>query len=143
MKNEYFRAHILTQNPEEAQKPFDDAFEKDAGNVTDADAIEKALHGCYGVHINLQTSIELSVAENMPRVSSRAGLRRITYISGATTLIENSVIPLANQELKVEKLINKSNISYTFLARENYCSDEQRRKFEERYSRHDLFCPKG
>jgi len=82
--------------------------------VTDAHDIEKALDGCYGVHINLQYSIELSVAENILRVASQIGLQRITYISGATTFIENPKIPLAIRKLKVERLIKENNIPYTF-----------------------------
>ncbi|NOZ60450.1 MAG: NmrA family NAD(P)-binding protein [Calditrichaeota bacterium] len=114
LKQQGFQVRIMTRNKEKAQKLFDDSFEIVTGDVTDANDTEKALNGCYGVHINLQPSIELSVAENILNVASRLGLQRITYLSGATTFIKNPKIPLAKQKLKVEKLIKESGIPYTF-----------------------------
>jgi len=114
LKQDGFQVRIMTRNLEKALKLFDDSFEKVTGDVSDASDIEKALNGCYGVHINLQPSIELSAAENILKVASRVGLQRITYISGATTFIENPKIPLAIRKLKVEKLIEEIGIPYTF-----------------------------
>jgi uncharacterized protein YbjT (DUF2867 family) len=114
LKQDGFQVRIMTRNREKALKLFDDSFEKVTGDVSDASDIEKALNGCYGVHINLQPSIELSAAENILKVASRVGLQRITYISGATTFIENPKIPLAIRKLKVEKLIEETGIPYTF-----------------------------
>ena len=114
LKQNGFQVRIMTRNREKAQKLFDESYEIVTGEVTDVSDIEKALNGCYGVHINLRSSIELPVTENILSVASRVGLQRITYISGATTFIKNPKIPLSLIKLNVEKMIKESDIPYTF-----------------------------
>ena len=47
------------------------------------------------------------------KVSSRKGLQRITYISGANTREENAWFPMTKQKLLAEKAIRESGIPYT------------------------------
>jgi uncharacterized protein YbjT (DUF2867 family) len=113
LKEAGFGVRILTRDRQKAAKLFDGSFEIITGNPMDANCLEEALRGCYGVHINLPTEAEQPVAETVAKVAARLGVERLTYISGATVAEENRWFPLVNRKFLAEQAIRASGVSYT------------------------------
>lgn len=53
LKEENFQVRVMTRDINKARKRFDKTFEIVAGDVTDTTSLEKALDGCFGVHISI------------------------------------------------------------------------------------------
>lgn len=113
LKEAGFQVRIMTRNLQKAHIIFDNSFEMVAWDVMDANCLEQALHGCYGVHISLPTEVEQPVAETVTRLASRHGVERISYISGATVAEEHRWFPMINRKFLAEKAITESEIPYT------------------------------
>ena len=95
---------------------FDSHYEMVAGDPTDPDCLEEAMHGCFGVHISLPTGVEQQAAETVARLASRHDVERITYISGATVDEGHRWYPMIDRKFKAEKVIQESGIPYTIIA---------------------------
>lgn len=88
--------------------------------VVGPSSLEEALDGCFGVHISLRGGptaesfdrIEHRGTVNIVQVSSRIGVRRLTYLSGAAVFKENSWFPSARAKLQAEEAIRKSGVPY-------------------------------
>jgi uncharacterized protein YbjT (DUF2867 family) len=104
---------IITRDLEKARRYFDDSFDVIVGNPVDATCLEKALDGCYGVHISLSPEIEQQVAEIIKKVGIKLGIERISYISGASVAEENRWFPGVDQKILAEQTIKESGIPYT------------------------------
>ncbi len=115
LKEAGFQVRIMTRDFEKGRKMFDDSFEMVAGNPMDNGCLEKALGGCYGVHISLPTEAEQQVAEAVAKVASRHGVERISYISGASVAEENRWFPMVNRKFLAEKAIREAGLPYTIL----------------------------
>ncbi len=115
LKEAGFQVRIMTRNLEKAGKIFDGSFEMVAGDPMDAGCLEKALGGCYGIHISLPGEAEQSVAETIAKVASRHGVERISYISGASVAEENRWFSMVNRKFLAEKAIREVGIPYTIL----------------------------
>ncbi len=115
LKEAGFQARIMTRDLLRANKIFDSSFEMVAGDPMDPGCLEEALQGCYGVHISLPTEVEQQVAETVARVAARQGVKRISYISGATVAEENRWFPMIDRKFLAEKAITASGIPYTIL----------------------------
>jgi uncharacterized protein YbjT (DUF2867 family) len=115
LKDAGFQVRIITRDLQKARKTFDNSFEIFAGDPMDASGLEKAMDGCYGVHISLPTEVEQQVAENVAKAASRHGVERITYISGATVAEENRWFPMVDRKFLAEKAIRETGIPYTIL----------------------------
>lgn len=92
---------------------FDDCFEIIASDPMEPKFVEKALNGCYGVHISLPTEVEQQVAETVARMAAKHGVERITYVSGATVAEENRWYPLINRKFLAEQAIREAGVPYT------------------------------
>jgi uncharacterized protein YbjT (DUF2867 family) len=106
---------ILTRDLQKARKTFDNSFEMVAGDPMDASRLEEALKGSQGVHISLPTEVEQPVVENVAKATSRHGVERISYISGASVAEENRWFPMVDRKFLAEKAIQEAGIPYTIL----------------------------
>jgi uncharacterized protein YbjT (DUF2867 family) len=115
LKESGFGVRILTRDIHKARKLFSSDFEILVGDPKDPTSLEDALRGCSGVHISLSPDAEQQVAENVAKLAPRAGIERITYISGATVAEENRWFPMVNGKFLAEKALRESGIPYTIL----------------------------
>lgn len=123
LQKDGFCVRVLTRHPEKTCIRFSSPFEVAPGDVEDSVSLEAALMGCQGVHINLHGSfdpdLERRGAETISRVAPRAGLERITYLSGASVCEENAWFPDTKARLLAEEAIRASGVPYTIF-RANY-----------------------
>jgi NADH dehydrogenase len=92
---------------------FDDGFEIVQGDVTDISVLEKAMTGCYGVHISVGGPVDQVSAENVAKLAPKIGVERISYISGATVAEKNRWFPMVTQKLEAEKAIQNCGVTFT------------------------------
>jgi uncharacterized protein YbjT (DUF2867 family) len=104
---------LLARDPEKARATFGDLFEVVAGDVTDQDSLEEGLAGCEGVHISVGGPVDRLSAENVASLAPGLGVKRITYISGATAAEENRWFPMTAQKLEAEKALCECGVPYT------------------------------
>lgn len=115
LKEHGFRVRVMTRDINKARKMFDESFEIVVGDVRDTNSLEKALDGCFGVHISLYPpEIEQLGVENVVSVAPKRGIKRITYVSVANVFEENVAwFPPFTHKLLAEKAIRESGIPYT------------------------------
>ncbi|HYF62198.1 MAG TPA: NAD(P)H-binding protein [Herpetosiphonaceae bacterium] len=97
LKADGFGVRILSRTPAKAARIFGAGFEHAAGDVEDPAALERAMAGCAGVHINLKGGpkpadyerTEHQGVRNIVRAAERAGVAQITHLSSYTTLEKN------------------------------------------------------
>jgi uncharacterized protein YbjT (DUF2867 family) len=108
-----FEVRLLARDPEKARTMFGDSFEIVAGDVTDVSSLERGLAGCEGVHMSVGGLVDRLSAENVAALAPGLGLKRITYLSGATASEENRWFPMTAQKLDAEKAIRECGVPYT------------------------------
>jgi len=108
-----FAVRLLARDPEKARTVGGDGFEIVAGDVTDPDSLERGLTGCAGVHISIGGPVDQLSAENVAALAPRLGVKRITYLSGATASEQNRWFPMTAQKLEAEKAIRECGVPYT------------------------------
>ena len=113
LKADGFQVRILARDVEKAQGMFSDGFEIVPGDVTDLARLEEAMTGCDGVHISVGGAVDQLSAENVTSLSSKLGVERISYISGATVAEKNRWFPMVVQKLEAEKRIQDCGVAYT------------------------------
>lgn len=113
LKDDGFRVRIMTRDHQKARRMFDGSFEIVAGDPIDTGCLEEAADGCHGVHISLPTAVEQQVAETVARVAPKHGVKRISYISGATVADENRWFPMVNRKFLAEKAIREGGVPYS------------------------------
>ena len=114
LKEDNFRVRVMTRDINKARKTFDKTFETVVGDVTDSTSLEKALDGCFGVHVSISPpEIDQLGVPNIVSMASKKGLERITYISMDLAFEENAWFPPVKQKLSAEKAIQESGIPYT------------------------------
>jgi uncharacterized protein YbjT (DUF2867 family) len=92
-----YAVRILSRSPDKAGRLFGAGFEHAAGDVDDPAALERAMAGCTGVHINLKGGpkpadyerIEHQGVKNIVQAAARAGVAQISYLSSYTTAAKN------------------------------------------------------
>ncbi|MBI4675872.1 MAG: NmrA family NAD(P)-binding protein [Chloroflexi bacterium] len=108
---------ILTRTPDAARKKFGAEYEIVAGDVQDRNSLAQAMQGCQGVHISLNDraipDLERRGVENIVQVAPRAGVQRITYLSGASVKQENCWYAGTATKFAAEQAIRASGIPYT------------------------------
>jgi uncharacterized protein YbjT (DUF2867 family) len=115
-----YTVRVLSRNLEKARAKLGNSFEFFKGDVEDPSSLQKALDGCYGVHINLRGGpkaedferIEHRGTANIAKVSAKIGVQRLTYLSGASVLEENSWFPYVKAKLRAEGAIRESGVPY-------------------------------
>lgn len=115
LKESGFRVRVMTRDLQKARTMFDNSFEIFAGVPLEANCLEEALDGCYGVHISLPSEVELQAAEMVAKAASKHGVERITYISGATVAEQNRWSPMIDRKFLAEKAISESGVPYTMI----------------------------
>ncbi len=113
LKEAGFGVRIFTRDQQKASQIFDPSFEIVAGNPLDSACLELAIEGCDGVHISLPTENEQQVAEMVAGMTSRHGVQRISYISGATVAEEHRWYSMINRKFLAEKALRESGTPYT------------------------------
>jgi uncharacterized protein YbjT (DUF2867 family) len=108
-----FEVRLLARDPEKARAMFDASFEVVAGDVTDVAGLKTALTGCDGVHISIDGPAELSAARNVAALAPDLGVKRITYISGATAMEENRWFPMTARKLAAEEAMRACGLPFT------------------------------
>lgn len=112
---------VLSRNLEKARAKLGNSFEFFKGDVEGHSSLQKALDGCYGVHINLRGGpktkdfdrIEHRGTSNVAKVSAKMGVQHLTYLSGAAVFEENSWFPSVKAKLQAEAAIRESGVSYS------------------------------
>lgn len=121
LQKDGYIVRVLAQNPIEAKKKLGESFEIIKGDVGDISSLEKALKGCFGVHINLRGGpkaesfyrIEHQGTANIAMVAVKMGVQHLTYLSSAAAFEENAWFPSVGAKLRAETAIKESGIPYT------------------------------
>lgn len=118
---EAFRAaghtvRVMSRNPQSAQARLRATFEYLAGDVEDNVSLAAALATCDAVHINLASDsdpdLERRGVQQVVQVAQQAGVRRVSYISGASVSAENAWYPGTQAKLAAEAAIRASSLEY-------------------------------
>jgi uncharacterized protein YbjT (DUF2867 family) len=109
------RVRLLARVPERARARFGAGFEVVAGDVEDPASLGRALEGCQGVHINLPgfPPLEVTGTGNVARCAARAGVSRLTYLSGASVCEKNAWFPWTRARLEAEAAIRAAGVPST------------------------------
>ncbi len=121
LQKDGYAVRVLARNPGKARAKLGDSFDFFKGDVENSSSLEKALDGCFGVHINLRGGpkaedfdrIEHRGTANLAKVSAMMGVRRLSYLSGAAVFEENSWFPSIKAKLQAEAAIRESGIPYS------------------------------
>lgn len=121
LQKDGYAVRVLVRNPEKARAKLGDSFDFFKGDVENPSSLEKALDGCFGVHINLRGGpkaedfdrIEHRGTANLAKVSATMGVQRLSYLSGAAVFEENSWFPSVKAKLQAEAAIRESGIPYS------------------------------
>ena len=108
---------IFTRSLEKAQARFGAEYEVVAGDVEDLPSLQAALQGCQGVHINLEGGLDPDLerrgTENTARAAAKAGIQRLTYLSGTSVTKENCWYAGTKAKFEAEAAIRASGVPYT------------------------------
>ena len=113
LKADGFDVRLLVRDVAKTQKLFGEEFEIVQGDVADLTSLEKAMQGCYGVHISVGGPVDQLSAENVASLAPKLGVERVTYISGATVAEQNRWFLMVAQKLDAEKAIRACGVPYT------------------------------
>lgn len=117
MQADGYQVQILTRSLDRAVNRLGKSYELVAGDVDAPSSLEAALQGCDGVHINLDGGkdydLERRGGVNVAGAAVKAGIKRITYLSGASVTEENCWYPGTKARFLAEKAIRESSIPYT------------------------------
>jgi uncharacterized protein YbjT (DUF2867 family) len=113
LKQSGYNVRLMVRDIDKAAKLFGNGFEKIEGDIFDSGSIERAMDGCFGVHINLSGEIEQQGVERISEGAAKLGLQRITYISGTSVAEENRWVPVIRRKFYAEKAISESGVPFT------------------------------
>lgn len=108
-----WEVRVMTRRGDHARGPIGYEVESVAGDVSDREALRRAMIGCYGVHISIGGSVDFASAQNVCSLARETGIGRVTYISGATVCEQNRWFPMVAQKLEAERAIVDSGLPYT------------------------------
>jgi NADH dehydrogenase len=119
---EGFAVRLLARDPDRARARFGPGYQYCRGEVGDRAALERALPGCHGVHVNLSggseratiEAVELHGTTTLAELAARHGLDRLTYVSGYLTQ-ERFAAKHFESRIKVaaERAIARSGVPFT------------------------------
>jgi len=121
LREDGYQVRLLARNPEKAKRLLGDAYEIVQGDVENPSTLETPLTGCFGVHINLAGGpkpedydrIEFQGTANVANVAARLGVKRLTYISGASVREDRTWFYYAQAKFKAEGAVRDCGIAYT------------------------------
>lgn len=108
-----FAVRLLARSADKVRAILGEGFEVIEGDVADLALLEQAMTGCEGVHISVGGAVDQLSAENVASLAPKAGIRRITYLSGSTVAEQNRWFPMVAQKLQAEKAIRECAVPYT------------------------------
>ncbi len=112
-----YQVRIFTRNMDKALAQFGAEYEVAAGNVEDQLSLNAALQNCQTVHINLEGGLDPDLerrgAENVVAAAAKAGIQRITYLSGTSVTRENCWYAGTKAKFEAEAAIRASGVPYT------------------------------
>jgi uncharacterized protein YbjT (DUF2867 family) len=116
-----YRVRLLARNPDKAKRLFGDVYEIVPGDVEKPATLEAPLTGCFGVHINLAGGpsresydrVEFQGTANVARVASRVGVKRLTYLSGASIREDRTWFYYAQAKFQAETAVRACGIAHT------------------------------
>jgi uncharacterized protein YbjT (DUF2867 family) len=107
----------LTRRPDKAAARFEVGYEIAAGDVEDPPTLDQAVRGCQGLHVNLHDGLKPDLerigAINAVQAAAKAGVSRITYLSGASVIAENCWFLDTKTRFEAELAIQESGVPYT------------------------------
>ena len=118
---EGYTVRVLARNPEKARAKLGPAYEIVTGDVEQPASLPAALEGCYGVHISLAggptpesyARIEFRGTANVAQAAAKQGVKRLTYLSGASVREENSWFYQTQAKFMAETAIRESGVPYS------------------------------
>lgn len=116
-----FQVRILARRPDRAREKLGDNFEFVEGDVRLVNTLGRAVEDCFGVHVSLRGGWDAGDAEqvehhgtaNVVRAARKAGVQRLSYLSGAGSYLENAWFPSVRAKLAAEAEIRASGIPFT------------------------------
>lgn len=112
-----FPVRVMTRSPAKARDRFETSVEVVEGDVDDAPSLAEAVRRCWGVHINLRGDFDYDLerrgAINVASAAAKAGLQRISYLSGASVLAENCWYAGTRAKYDAEAAIRGSGVPYS------------------------------
>jgi uncharacterized protein YbjT (DUF2867 family) len=121
LRQDGYQVRVLTRDVERAQSILGNDFEFVKGDVEQPGTVAKALENCYGVHISLKAGpapesydrIEHRGTATVASLAKKAKVKRLTFLSGASTASENTWFYVPRAKFEAEKAIIDSGIAYT------------------------------
>lgn len=112
-----FQVRIFTRHPDKARPKFGAEYEVVGGDVEDQSSLDAASRGCQAVHINLEGGLDPDLerrgAQNVVRAASKAGLQRVTYLSGTSVTQANCWYAGTKAKFEAEAAVRASGVPYT------------------------------
>ena len=112
-----YQVRIFTRHPDKARSKFGAEYEVVGGDVEDPPSLDAALAGCQAVHINLEGGLDPDLerrgAQNVAAAAAKAGVQRITYLSGTSVTKENSWYAGTKAKFEAEAAIRAASVPYT------------------------------
>lgn len=107
---------VMSRDPQRARARLGEAFTYTAGDVEDAASLEAALTDCDAVHINLNGGADLDLerrgVQQVVLAARKAGVQRVSYISGATVNAEHTWYAGTRAKFEAEATIRASGLEY-------------------------------
>lgn len=111
------QVRIFTRHPDKARPKFGAEYEVVGGDVEDQSSLDAASRGCQAVHINLEGGLDPDLerrgAQNVVRAASKAGLQRVTYLSGTSVTQANCWYAGTKAKFEAEAAVRASGVPYT------------------------------
>jgi NADH dehydrogenase len=111
-----YQVRVLSRSPDRARALLGEGCEVVGGDVDDSPSLKVALSGCAGVHINLpdaDPNMESRGVANVAEAAARAGVGRLTYVSGMTVSEETTWFPMVRAKFQAEEAIRQSGVPYS------------------------------
>jgi uncharacterized protein YbjT (DUF2867 family) len=112
-----YQVRIFTRSLDKARAKFGAEYEVAAGDVEDQPSLLAALQGCQAVHVNLDGGLDPDLerrgAENVVAAAAKAGIQRVTYLSGTSVTKENCWYTGTKAKFEAEAAVRASGVPYT------------------------------
>jgi uncharacterized protein YbjT (DUF2867 family) len=116
-----YRVRVLARSPARAKERLGSELEIVEGDVEQPETLDAGLRDCVGVHVNLAGGpdvesydrIEHRGTANVAAAAARAGVERISYLSGASVSGENAWFHATKAKFQAEAAIHASGVPYS------------------------------
>jgi uncharacterized protein YbjT (DUF2867 family) len=85
--------------------------------VNDPESLARALEGCAGVHLSIDGAgdwdLERRGAQAVAALAPKAGVQRISLISGASACEENAWFPMTRAKLDAEQAVSTGGVPFS------------------------------